>query len=41
MAYEKALAHRNEKLEEISDLPENGPLQTDEVHRRRWRIYWK
>ena len=35
-AYEKALAHRNEKLEELPDLPEEGPLQTDEVHRRRW-----
>ena len=35
-AYEKALAHRNEKLDELPDLPENGPIQTDEVHRRRW-----
>ena len=33
-AYEKALAHRNEKLEELADLPEEGPLQTEEVHRR-------
>ncbi|PSQ88170.1 MAG: hypothetical protein BRD30_07480 [Bacteroidetes bacterium QH_2_63_10] len=30
-AYEKALAHRNEKLEELPDLPEEGPLQTEEV----------
>jgi hypothetical protein len=35
-AYEKALAHRNEKLDELPDLPEDGPLQTEEVHQRRW-----
>lgn len=35
-AYEKALAHRNEKLEELPDLPEEGSLQTEDVHERRW-----
>ncbi|MFB6229544.1 MAG: AP2 domain-containing protein [Salinibacter sp.] len=35
-AYEKALAHRNEMLEELPDLPDEGPLHTDEVHERRW-----
>ena len=36
-AYEKALEHRDEKLEELPDLPEDGPLQTEEVHERRWK----
>lgn len=35
-AYEKALEHRNEKLDRLPNLPEERPLQTDEVHERRW-----
>lgn len=35
-AYEKALAHRNDKIDELPDLPEDGPLHTDEVDQRRW-----
>ncbi|PSQ93640.1 MAG: hypothetical protein BRD30_01320 [Bacteroidetes bacterium QH_2_63_10] len=38
-AYEAAVEHRNEKLDELPELPDGpaGQLHTDEVHERRWR----
>ena len=37
-AYEAAVEHRNEMIEELPDLPDGkaGQLHTDEVHERRW-----
>lgn len=38
-AFEAAVRHRNEILEQVPDLPDGaaGHLHTEEVHERRWR----